>query len=250
MEKLSKTNADTAILDRSAAKWASLAAPMGMYGFARRWVHEHRQEEFDAAWDRIHEASQAPLTEHFFMKEYAWCVYVSGFSATNVSRIFDLLLKAHRIEDRNGNYVDPTEANVLSNVPNVLKVFRNKKKAEAVQEVRRLVLELGWPKFMIEYLSDQDGKARTPDPRGLLRLPYMGPALSCQLARNLGNLGVVKPDVHLKRLATKSGLTTPQELCDRIADEANEVPAKIDLVLWMTCVDLGSRTREPQVSSR
>jgi len=65
----------------------------------------------------------------------------------------------------------------------------------------------------------------------LRQLPFMGPATSFHLAKNLG-LDVVKPDRHLVRIAEATGHSTPDELCQEIAREVGDRVAVVDLVLW------------------
>lgn len=219
------------------------------YEIARTHVGEYHAKEFEDAWGPMVAASREPVTERLFMYEYAWCVYVSGFSASVISEKFRDLLVAHRIEAPDGEYVEPSERNVITDpgelfdpefaheiYRDVLGVFGNRRKARAVQETRKILLDQGWERLAETAVKDRDPATI----RG--KFPYMGPALSRQLARNLGNLDVAKPDVHLERLAERYGYGGTQEMCDDVAARAGVPAGRVDLTLWMACVDLGSTT--------
>lgn len=64
-------------------------------------------------------------------------------------------------------------------------------------------------------------------------LPWIGRVTKYHLAKNLG-VDVVKPDVHLERLAYAEGLTALQ-LCQRLASETGYRVATIDTILWYAC---------------
>jgi hypothetical protein len=77
-------------------------------------------------------------------------------------------------------------------------------------------------------------------------LPWVGPITKYHLAKNFGG-EFAKPDVHLQRLAASEG-TTPQELCDRLADATGYRSSTIDLILWRACADgiINSREFKPR----
>ena len=62
-------------------------------------------------------------------------------------------------------------------------------------------------------------------------LPFMGPATSYHLAKNLG-LDVVKPDRHLLRITDVTGYQSPYEMCCDIAKVTSDKLSVIDLVIW------------------
>ncbi len=61
--------------------------------------------------------------------------------------------------------------------------------------------------------------------------PYLGPATSLHLAKNLG-LDVVKPDRHLCRIAQAAGADSPNALCEGIAEAVGDRLNVVDVVLW------------------
>jgi hypothetical protein len=67
----------------------------------------------------------------------------------------------------------------------------------------------------------------------LRTLPYMGPALSCQLAKNLGVTDYCKPDRHLIRIAGDIG---PQAMCEALAAATDKTVAYIDTVVWFAAM--------------
>ena len=62
-------------------------------------------------------------------------------------------------------------------------------------------------------------------------LPFMGPATSYHLAKNIG-LDVVKPDRHLLRMAAAVGYDSPSLLCEDIAASVGDRVSVVDVVLW------------------
>lgn len=61
-------------------------------------------------------------------------------------------------------------------------------------------------------------------------LPWIGPITKYHLARNLGH-DVCKPDRHLVRISDKYD-TTPQFLCQKLADDSGDRIGTVDVVLW------------------
>lgn len=203
-----------------------------MFDFAKQHVQKHRGQELSSFWHSVLIAHDRPTTPHLFLREFLWCVYVSGFSAKTISKKYDALLQAHRIEDASGSYT-PAE-NVrwpkFDGYDDVFKIFKNKRKAEYIQCVRAMIYNDGWDRFFKNKVKDLSIEK-------LDSLPGIGPALACHLARNLGNVNVCKPDVHLVRVASKYGLDSVQELC---ASVSLEPVGKTDLILWLASVDNGT----------
>ena len=203
-----------------------------MYQAARDHVQTHRRQEYESALASFIAASQGPILEHPFMREYVWVVHVSGFRASIISKKFPALLQAHKVEDADGNYQPITQDTLFSSQDHfrgVWNVWANRQKGQAVQIVRRMIWDMGWDAFRDRHLTRR--------PEDLKGLPFMGPALSCHMARNLGNLNVVKPDLHLNRLAKKYGFENAQRMCERLDSQ----PAGVtDLTLFYAAVDLAT----------
>lgn len=219
---------------------ASFSNPQEVWEHAYTYVTAHRKEMLDNVWSTVIKADWGRnVTEHYFMREYTWCVHVSGFSARVISKKFDDILRVHNIEDVPGHYVPITSDNIITDFSQVYAVYKNKNKAKAIQAVRQIILQLGWPEFMNCYV--RHGEVG-PTPETLQRLPFLGPALSCHIARNLGNQDAVKPDLHLVRLAEKYHLSSVTELCQEINESLGLTRplGYIDLVLWIASVDHGT----------
>jgi endonuclease III len=212
--------------------------PADLWRYALNYVTTYRKTEFEQSWDPVLERVSKDVPEETFFKEFVWVCYVSGFSARVISKKLDALLKAHKIIDEAGKYIPATWNSLLSSeevASRVYPVFKNQNKARAVQRARREVAVDGWAMFHNVYV-------RTKTPRMLRMLYGVGPVLAYHLARNLGNVDVVKPDLHLNRLANHLGLHGPRELCQACADlEDPPWPVgKVDLVLWLAAVDCGT----------
>ena len=65
----------------------------------------------------------------------------------------------------------------------------------------------------------------------LQTFPFMGPATSYHLAKNLG-MDVVKPDRHLLRITCAVGYESPDAMCRDIGTTVGERLSVVDLVLW------------------
>ena len=76
------------------------------------------------------------------------------------------------------------------------------------------------------------------------KLKYMGVPLVCEYLKGVG-IGVVKPDVHLRRIIGRLGYAskTPADewetidICDKIAAEYNLPHYEVDSILWQYCAD-------------
>jgi hypothetical protein len=198
-------------------------------------VHEHCRKEFYDSWNSISLASVDVISEEFFFRNYLWCVYVSGFSAKAVTANYDKLLVAHNLVDVRGRFV-PSEIASPPDKDQVFKIWRNHAKFNAIFKTRAEVRE-GWSPFRKRYLEDRD-------PLAMQNIAFMGPALSMHLARNLGAVQLVKPDVHLVRLAKKFGFDTAHNLClgarDACPRMAHWPLGKVDLLLWYAAATIRS----------
>lgn len=105
---------------------------------------------------------------------------------------------------------------------NAHNVFRHAGKARAINEIWDRRSEL-----FDAYLRAEDKVEFCGT------LPWIGGITKFHLAKNFG-VDVVKPDVHLGRLAKHYG-TTPQALCDHLAKLSGYKSRTVDLILWMAC---------------
>lgn len=136
-----------------------------------------------------------------FFAEYVWVVISAGMKNQIARKIYSKVMGA-----------------IIDRVP-INTVFGHQGKVKAINQVLTNLKEL-----YLEYLMDNDKL------NWLETLPHIGPITKYHLAKNLG-LDVCKPDRHLVRIAKGYGLT-PQELCERLAEETGNKVAVIDQVLW------------------
>lgn len=209
-------------------------------------VHKHCSREFHNSWESIAQASVNAITEEAFFRNYLWCVYVSGFSARAVTANYSKLLLAHNLVDHSGRFV-PSHAAEPPCKSAVFSIWKNHAKFKAIHSTRLRVGE-DWHGFRRTYLDARD-------PKAIQNISFMGPALSRHLARNLGGVQIVKPDVHLRRLAEKFvkegsdqwwelGLDRVEILCRRASESTSRMDGwplgKVDLLLWYASATLRS----------
>lgn len=203
--------------------------------YALDTVKRHCLAEFENSWASVLMANGQDVTEEDFTKNYLWCVYVSGFSAQVVTANFDRLLHAYGMVS-DGQFVQAKQGTEPSMEP-VFRIWKNKAKFKAVHMTRMMIQSASWPVFHKMYLASKD-------PKVIQQLPFMGPALSRHLARNIGNVDMVKPDVHMVRLADtflphfrlSDDVTKTTRLCEEVRKVCTLMSSwplgKIDMVLW------------------
>jgi hypothetical protein len=149
------------------------------------------------------------VTEGSFLREYAWVVLNAGFRETIMRRLFP------RIEECFLNWVSAKRIyeHRWSCRARALTVFGNVRKISAVLETCEILKLHGFRWLQRHLLA---GKLEV-----LKRFPFMGPATSHHLAKNLG-LETVKPD----------RLLSPQHLCETIREVIGDSLSEIDIVLW------------------
>lgn len=90
-----------------------------------------------------------------------------------------------------------------------------------------------------------EGYMRAPDKLEFCAsLLWIGEITKYHLAKNFG-AQVAKPDVHLKRLADREGVSA-QTLCERLSAQTGYKIATIDTLLWRACANgiINSKTGE------
>jgi hypothetical protein len=206
-------------------------------------VHTHCSKEFYDSWESIARMSTDVISEEVFFRNYLWCVYVSGFSAKAVTANYDRLLAAHNLVDSTGTFI-PSMKMILPDHDNVFKIWRNQAKFKAIHTTRLKVAHMGWINFRKHFLDARD-------PGAIQSIAFMGPALSRHLARNLGGVQIVKPDVHLVRLARHfmpgqdmDPVKMVENLCRLVARTRPVMDSwplgKVDLLLWYASATLRS----------
>ena len=130
----------------------------------------------------------AEITETGFLREAAWVVLSSGMRETVVRNKFNSLSAAFN------NWASARDIRENSGLyrRKAFRVFGHARKIDSIIEVASEVDRIGFECFKKKILEEGISFLRS--------LPYIGPATSYHLAKNLG-LDVVKPDRHLLRIA-------------------------------------------------
>lgn len=198
------------------------------FAFARR--------NYAAQMDHIASTVFEEVTPEKFFLEYIWVVHATGFNAKVVGKMMPRLVEAY------GSWreLGAEDADVV--VDRVRKVCNNPQKIGAVRSTAGLMLT-GVP---------EDGKwadfrdSKLSSPRLLQELSYIGRITCYHLARNIGLLEYVKPDLHLVRLAKHWGFKDCIAMCRDMrtyheTDSGSLLPLGIvDLVLWYACSTFGT----------
>lgn len=193
------------------------------------WVLENFPEDLEWSRDVI-QTDLKDVTKQWFYSEYAHCVYCSGFSVRIVRMKQDALSEA---------YYDYDPVKVAANPEEVRRkamrkaCIRNERKVNAIIKGAGIINKLEWPKFLYQVKENMN----------LLKvLPYIADVLKYHLARNIG-FNLIKPDVHIKRLAKYYGLD-PFEMCEMLSEKMGLPRHTVDSVLWRAAqqkkVPLGS----------
>jgi len=181
-----------------------LPGVIAFFDYARRYV-ETKEYKGEAEWcQSVSWRDQTPIT---FIQQYVWVVLCAAFKEQ----------VARKIETAFWNAINCKHPDPFSFIKHP-----NKRKAIAV--------------VMANTTKIFEDLKESADKLAYIRtLPYMGPALSCHLARDLG-LDVVKPDIWLVRLAVQWGYPDPLALCLDIQRWRPELRiGTIDIILWRYC---------------
>ncbi len=205
--------------------------------FERAWTFVNRfygEEVMAISSTRFDEVSPG----HFF-REYAWVVHATGFSAKAVGKFMPRLMSAY------GPWDLLAKEAFGDAFLRIKLVCNNPQKARAVHATARHMTArlfedekvVEWGEYKQEHLSS---------PERLMRLPYVGPVTCFHLARNLGLLECVKPDLHLVRLASHWGFQDCVKMCESMrdsheADSGERVPlGLVDLAVWYLASHFGT----------
>ena len=159
------------------------------------------------------------ITESDFLRESAWVIFCSGMREATIRGIFPSISDAF-LDWRSAQMI---VSNRFDCRQRALSAFAHERKVEAVLCVADTVTKMGFEAFREEI--------RWHNVSFLQQLPYIGPATSYHLAKNLG-LDVAKPDRHLVRVSRALGFDSAQKLCQVIADFTGEKVSIVDIVIW------------------
>ena len=145
-----------------------------------------------------------PTSAEAFARETIFVICNSGMKSTVARGIFERVCGA------------------IARGESVRTAFNHPGKAQAIDEI--------WARRE-EYFA---GFLSAADPlEYCASIPWIGAITKYHLAKNFG-AQVAKPDVHLQRLAALEG-STPQALCERLAQESGFKIATVDVLLWRAC---------------
>ena len=159
------------------------------------------------------------VDERLFLAEAAWVVLSSGMRESVVRKVFPAVEAAFQ----NWSSAAWIVEHALECKRQAALVFRHERKLDAVVQIARAVAKGG--------LGPIIAGLRKVGPDSLTTLPYMGPATSKHLAKNLG-IDVAKPDRHLLRVAEAVGYESPASFCAHLANAVGDTVAVVDLVVW------------------
>jgi len=161
----------------------------------------------------------AEVTETVFLREAAWVVLSSGMRETVIRNKF----KSFSAAFQNWSSAEDIRENANRYRRNAFRVFGHAKKIDAIVQIAREVDLVGFDRFKNKILEEG-----VPF---LQSLPYIGPATSYHLAKNLG-LDVVKPDRHLVRISALMGYDNPADFCETISTSVGDRVSVVDVVVW------------------
>ncbi|MCE5187410.1 MAG: hypothetical protein LLF76_14920 [Planctomycetaceae bacterium] len=159
------------------------------------------------------------ISEREFIREAAWVILSAGMSERVIRRIFS------KISDAFLNW----ESAALIRSSNskcekrALKVFGNRRKITAILKLTDRIL--------LEGFETLRKKIEVGGVEYIRTLPFMGPATSQHLAKNIG-INTAKADRHLSRIAKRANFSCPNDLCQYISNCVGDNVAVVDLVLW------------------
>lgn len=160
-----------------------------------------------------------PPTETDFLREAAWVVLSSGMSERVIRSIFPKI----SIAFMDWNSAEEIVAEEAYCRERAFQWFRHEGKIEAIIEIASRVA--------IDTFDHVAHDLKTHGIAYLQEFPYLGPATSVHLAKNLG-LQIAKPDRHLKRIAERFQFSGVDGLCSTIADYVGDEISEVDLILW------------------
>jgi len=188
--------------------------------FADKFYGEDMKRMLCVKWDEVGPS--------LFFEEYVWVACATGFSAAAVSKFIGRLI------EKLGWYDELAEEEFEDVFERVRSVLNNKDKIKAMHEtakmIRKGVLETGWDKFKQEYMST---------PEKLQKFPYIGKVTCFHLARNIGLMEVVKPDLHLVRMARHWGYDDCVTMCKEVRPEGMPLGI-VDYIFWIAAATFGT----------
>jgi hypothetical protein len=159
------------------------------------------------------------LTETAFLREATWVVLSAGMREKVIRNRFPQIADAF-LHWHSGRLISDQSAACRTSA---LSVINHSRKIDSILIRAQIVADEGFPAIY--------GHLTETGVDYLKRFPFIGPATSRHLAKNIG-IPVAKPDRHLKRMAAHFCYSSPDEFCADIALLASQSVPVVDLVLW------------------
>jgi len=212
-------------------------SPSEYFRKAREFAEKYYWEDMARIWG----TKFSDVSPNFFFIEYVWVVHATGFNAKVVAKMLPRLTEAYGIGPDGSGWDRLARKPEPDMLASVLPVCNNPQKAKAVRKTAALMADAMFPldkTAPVETWEEfRERRLRTADL--MSELPYVGKVTCHHLARNLGLLDSVKPDLHLVRLAENWGFKDCVEMCE--AMRPPEMPLGIvDLVLWYASSTFGT----------
>lgn len=186
------------------------------YYQAKRTVYKHGFFS-EIYWQE--KTSIDSVDDSAFLSEHAWVVLSSGMNVKVVEKLYKSLAPVfNNWED--ANYIVNNKVSIKSDA---LKYFAHSSKLDAMIFMAVHIATHG--------LLDTMNSIQKFGPEFLEQFPFLGPATSRHLAKNLG-FNVSKPDRHLVRISEKFGYMSVDFLCREISYLTGDKMNVIDVVLW------------------
>lgn len=216
-------------LDQSHQRFAvsMIASPEEYFDAAYRFTQSYYLEEYQ----KIASVKFDSLTPAKFFEEYIWVVHATGFSAAAVGKFIRRLLSVYQS-------VEHTSSTRFEDLFDLIRpICNNPAKSRAIHETATLIFKMdrdgGWESYKQQIATD---------PTTLAELPYIGKVTCHHLARNIGMLGHVKPDLHLVRLSTYWGFKDPEEMIMEM-NRSHGLPLGLaDLCVWYYASTFGTES--------
>ncbi len=177
--------------------------------------------EYEILWQESCDFKK--VSKEIFMNEYAWVVLSSGMKERTISKIFPQIVKSFD-NWKSFNFIVNNQKEIKQEA---LSHFNHHAKINAIISTIKYIEKKTFT-WVLENIS-------TNSLNYIMSFPFMGPATSLHLAKNLG-ISVAKPDRHLVRVAKKLGYSCVNTLCKDISDIVSDPIPVVDLVIWRYAV--------------
>lgn len=185
---------------------------------AEAFVKSHFPQELDAVY-RFLSIELSDIDKEFFFLQYIHVVYCSGFKYEVVVKHWPQIQNAYYDFD-----YEKVDKNRDRSKQAALQIIRHQGKIAAILETASWLTHCD-EKYFRTFLELASKKIDTFE-----SLPYIGKVTKYHLGLCMG-FDVVKPDVHIQRLADHYGLD-PFEMCETLSEQTGYPRRVVDAILW------------------